>query len=125
MCASFCNRYLVPICNIKKGIKGNYLQVQEVYETVILAEFEDVREQLEPNEDTVQSYLDYVERTWIGRRLGRATKKPMFPITSWNHYKSLLTGNFWGNHSYFLVLPTPSNTPPPNPPTQCTHTIKH
>jgi hypothetical protein len=54
-----------------------------VYETVILAEFEEIRVQLKPNEDNVHSYLEFVERTWIGCHLGQATKKPLFPITVW------------------------------------------
>jgi hypothetical protein len=63
-----------------------------VYENVILDEFEKMRETLGSNEDTVISFLDYFERTWIGRALGRTRRKPLFPVSSWNHYESLLTG---------------------------------
>jgi hypothetical protein len=37
-------------------------------------------------------YLEYVERTWVGRRLGRTRRAGLFPISSWNHYNTFLTG---------------------------------
>jgi hypothetical protein len=67
--------------------------VADVYETVILMEFEDIREQLAANEDEILNYLEYVERTWVGRRLGGRTRKTaLFPIPSWNHHNTFLTG---------------------------------
>jgi hypothetical protein len=66
--------------------------VSAVYETVVLTEFEDIREQLRYDEDTVLMYLEFVERTWVGRRLGQTRKAGLFPISSWNHYNTFLTG---------------------------------
>jgi hypothetical protein len=76
-----------------------------VYECVILADFEDIREQLGTSEDSVHAYLEYVERTWIGRRLGRTTKKPLFPIAAWNHHNSLLTGTHKRHPSIYFSTP--------------------
>jgi hypothetical protein len=67
--------------------------VADVYETVILMEFEDIREQLAATEDEILNYLEYVERTWVGRRLGGRTRKTaLFLIPSWNHHNTFLTG---------------------------------
>ncbi len=67
-------------------------QVAEVYESVILVEFEEICHELVDHEDQVLAFLDYVEKTWIGRRLGRTRKKPLFAIASWNHHNSVLSG---------------------------------
>jgi hypothetical protein len=54
--------------------------VLEVYENMIFGEFKMHREQFGLKEDTVISFLDYVERTWVGRRMGRSSYKSLFPI---------------------------------------------
>jgi hypothetical protein len=59
---------------------------------VILGEFEMQREQFGSQEDAVISFLEYLERTWVGRRLGVRSIKPLFPIPTWNHHDSILTG---------------------------------
>jgi hypothetical protein len=64
-----------------------------VYESVILTEYEDnLRQHLVADEENVDAFLEYFERTWIGRRLGHTRKKPLYPVSSWNHHNSLLTG---------------------------------
>jgi hypothetical protein len=66
--------------------------VPEVYDSVIMVEYESIREQLGPQDDQVIAFLEYFERTWIGRRLGMTRRKALFPPSSWNHYTSILTG---------------------------------
>jgi hypothetical protein len=74
--------------------------VLEVYKNVILGEFEMHREQFGLEEDAVISFLDYVERTWVGRRMGRSSYKSLFPIPSWNHHTSILTGRSFYKNSH-------------------------
>ncbi len=45
-------------------------QVAEVYESVVLVEFEKIHHELVDHKDRVLAFLDYVEKTWIWRRLG-------------------------------------------------------
>jgi hypothetical protein len=81
-----------------------------VYETVILAEFEDIREELQANEDAIIAFLEYFEKTWVGRRLSRTRKRALFPVPAWNHHKSLLTGVIG-----VRILKSISVPPPPPP----------
>ncbi len=64
----------------------------EVYDTVILVELDTIREELEANEDSLVAFFEYFDRTWVGRRLGVTMKKALFPVPSWNHHQTLLTG---------------------------------
>jgi hypothetical protein len=61
-----------------------------VYDNVILEELEGIRQELEAHEDRIGGFFEYVDRTWIGRRIGITRKKPMFPPPSWNHHATLL-----------------------------------
>jgi hypothetical protein len=40
--------------------------VPDVYDSIIMVEYESIREQLGPQDDQVIAFLEYFERTWIG-----------------------------------------------------------
>jgi hypothetical protein len=63
-----------------------------VYDTVIVTEMENIREQLEGHEESVDAFMDYVERTWLGRFIRGTRKRPLFPIPTWNHHVTLQQG---------------------------------
>jgi hypothetical protein len=67
-------------------------KVVDVFDNVIMEEFESIREEVEAHEDAIQGFFEYVDRTWIGRRIGLTRKRPLFPVPSWNHHATLLTG---------------------------------
>lgn len=44
--------------------------------------------------EEVQDYLDYVDRTWIGKKLQHGCRAPLFPLAAWNKYTSILAQDF-------------------------------
>jgi hypothetical protein len=66
------------------------------------------------HEKELSSFLKYTDRTWIGELYSRTQvrKKPLFPVSLWNKYQSVLDGDaltnnaFEGyNNVFFLSLP--------------------
>jgi len=75
------------ICHVHKII----IQVRDVYVSEIFGEYEKVKTQFE-EPSTVLRFLEYFERTYLGKSVGASFKKARFPIPSWNHHESILTG---------------------------------
>ena len=82
------------ICHVHKII----IQVRDVYVSEIFGEYEKVKTQFE-EPSTVLRFLEYFERTYLGKSVGASFKKARFPIPSWNHHESILTGASTTNNS--------------------------
>ncbi len=60
-----------------------------MFDNVIMAEFEKVKEAFE-DPDKIMTFLVYMERCWVGRKVGLSIQKPRFPVSSWNLFHSAL-----------------------------------
>ena len=56
-----------------------------------MAQYEKVKKAVEEPE-AIFSFLQYFEKTYLGRKLGPSVKKARFPIETWNHFDSILQG---------------------------------
>ena len=86
------------LLNFKPKYISFSFQVREVYDSVIMAEYERVKEAFE-EPDKILGFLDYVERCWLGRKLASSVKKPKFPVAIWNLFDSAISGCSMTNNS--------------------------
>jgi len=70
----------------------SFIQVRSVYENVIMVQYEKLKKVVVEDSEGIFGFLQYFERTYLGRKLGQSLKKARFPIPTWNHYDSILEG---------------------------------
>lgn len=63
-----------------------------------MEEYESVTQTLDDT-DAILGFLSYLERTYIGKKVGRTTKPAKIPIASWNHYTTILREESTTNNS--------------------------
>ena len=74
--------------------------MRDVYETVIMANFEKMRERNGfENPEAVLAFLTYMERCWLGRRIANSIKHAKFPIEIWNQFDTVIAGGSRTNNS--------------------------
>ena len=64
-------------------------KIQEVWESVVATEFDDVSDQL--SEDAI-GYFDYFETTYIGRQVRGRRQTPRIHPNKWSQFQSILSG---------------------------------
>ncbi|XP_057334184.1 uncharacterized protein LOC130673240 [Microplitis mediator] len=79
-------------------ITGSFVPVDHVidaFEEIIKSPF------YEDNSDTLNEFIHYFERTWIGERsrIGSKRKKPLFDISLWNCYQAVIEDLMCTNNS--------------------------
>ena len=88
----------------------------EGVEEVICLQYDLLKPSFEEDSETVDKFLEYFEKTWIGSLNWRtgARKNPMFPHAVWNKYNSVLsedplTSNAAEGYNSALALSLPKN----------------
>ena len=86
------------------------------WEEVVRLQYDLLKPSFEEDSETVDKFLEYFEKTWIGSLNWRtgARKKQMFPHAVWNKYNSVLsedplTSNAEEGYNSALALSLPKN----------------